>query len=168
MGALIAVDLDERAMEWAITIVMIVMFFVILIRPQRWLREQPELIAGRPGVGSLLLFVAVGMYGGFIQAGSGVIMLAALVLGAGHSLLSGNAVKLAAVLVYTILIIGIFAAAGQVYWPYGLLMAAGQGLGGYIGARFAMEVPRANVWVRRLLIVVVLASIVKLVSTLYP
>lgn len=161
-GAFIAVDLDEAAMEVAIALVMVVMFFVILIKPQRWLREKAELAEGRPKIPILLMFFAVGIYGGFIQAGVGVLLLAALVLGAGHTLITGNAVKLVITLVYTALILGIFIYAGQVNWSYGLLMAVGQGAGGFIGARFAIRVPGANVWVRRLLIVVVLASIIKL------
>ncbi|MFU8805592.1 MAG: sulfite exporter TauE/SafE family protein [Bradymonadaceae bacterium] len=162
LGALVAVELDAEAMELAIIIVMIVMFFVILVRPQRWLREEPELVEGRPRIHILLLFFGVGLYGGFIQAGVGVLLLAALVLGAGHTLLTGNAIKLVVTLIYTIFILGIFIYAGQVYWAYGLLMAAGQGAGAFLGARFAMKVPGANVWVRRLLIVVVLGSIIKL------
>ena len=43
-----------------------------------------------------------------------------------------------------------------------MMMASGQVMGAWLGARFATQYPGANVWVRRLLIVVISAVIVKL------
>ncbi|MEZ4609736.1 MAG: hypothetical protein R2838_05735 [Caldilineaceae bacterium] len=65
----------------AIGVVMIIMLVVILSNPKRWLREKSEVAEGRPGVLMLGLFFVIGIYGGFIQAGVGIFLLAALVMG---------------------------------------------------------------------------------------
>jgi len=164
LGARIAVDLDARAMNTAIGVVMVVMLGVILLDPKRWLREKSILKPGRPGIGILALFFALGVYGGFIQAGVGVFLLAAMVLAVGYNLVDANGVKLVIVLAFTLSAIAVFIAGGQVHWGLGALMAAGQGCGAWLAARFAARSKSANVWVRRLLVAVVVASTWKLLG----
>jgi uncharacterized membrane protein YfcA len=70
IGALIAVDLDEKAMQTAIGILLFLMFFLILWKPNRWLKSHE----GNPPLplwAQMIIFFFVGMYGGFIQAGVG-------------------------------------------------------------------------------------------------
>lgn len=161
VGAQIAVDLNEEMMNYAIGIVMVLMLFVILFNPQRWLREHSDVQEGRPSIVTLLIFFAIGMYGGFIQAGVGVFLLAALVMGAGYNLSTANMLKLIIVLAFTISALLIFIWNDQVNWGLGFLMAAGQSLGAWAAARFATGYKNANVWVRRLLITVVVVSILR-------
>lgn len=161
VGAQIAVDLNERVMNLAIGVVMVIMLFVILLNPNQWLRAQSEVRGGRPSTGTLLIFFLIGIYGGFIQAGVGVFLLAAMVMGAGFSLNHANVVKLIIVLFITIFALVVFARNGQVNWGLGALMAVGQSLGAWMAARFATQNKNANVWVRRLLILVVVVSILR-------
>ena len=110
VGARIAVDLDERTMNYAIGIVMVIILFMVLFDPKQWLREQSEIRAGRPKAWLLLVFFVIGMYGGFIQAGVGIFLLTALVMGAGYALAHANAVKLVIVLAFSIAAILVFIA----------------------------------------------------------
>jgi len=96
----------------------------------------------------------------------GILMLAALVLHERYTLVQANALKLILVLVFTVPALAVFMYAGQVTWPLGLLMAVGQCAGAYVAARFATGHPQANVWIRRLLILIVVASILKLTGVL--
>lgn len=162
VGARIAVDLNEELMNLAIGAVLIIMLIVILANPKRWLREKSEVRAGRPGVLMLALFFAIGIYGGFIQAGVGIFLLAGLVLGVGYTLTQANAIKLVIVLALSVAAIVVFVANGQVDWWLGGLMAVGQSLGAWLAARFAVNYPNSQVWVRRLLILVIVLSILKL------
>ncbi len=159
VGARIAVDLDERTMNYAIGVVMVIMLFLVLFNPKRWLREQSEFKAGRPSLLTLAIFFVIGMYGGFIQVGVGIFLLTALVMGAGYTLTHANALKLLIVLVFSFSAIAVFIANGQVNWPLGLTVAIGQSVGAWAAARFAVSYRNANVWVRRLLILVILYSI---------
>ena len=161
LGSRIAVELDERWMNYALGGLMVFMFFVLILKPERWIRE-PEAEARRNKHPlSLLSFFLIGVYGGFIQAGVGIFLLAALVLIGNYSLRAGNGIKLLIVLAFSVPALFVFMWYGQVNWTYGLLMAVFQGIGAWLGVRFVARVPNANVWIYRLLIAIVLVSAIK-------
>lgn len=164
LGAGIATVLDKSAMERAIAVVMVIMLVVLISNPKRWLREKSEAVAGRPGIGVILLYFVIGIYGGFIQAGVGVLLLSGLVLASGYSLNHANMIKLTIVLLMAIIALPVFMFNGQVDWGLGALMAVGQAIGAWAAANYATRVPNANLWVRRLLIVIVVISIVRFIS----
>ncbi len=165
-GAYIATILDNDQMEFAIGVMMVIILITIFINPSKWLREHSEVVAGRPSLGVLALFFVIGAYGGFIQAGVGVFLLAAMVLGAGYSMVHANAIKLVIVLALTLVALVVFIwsqvwSPVRIDWGIGILMAAGQSIGAWAAAKFAVSVPNANKYVRWLLIVVVVYSIFK-------
>ena len=102
----------------------------------------------------------VGFYGGMVQAGMGYVMLAGLVLALGIGLAEANVMKMVLVISYTPLALGVFVAKGMVHWPFGILLALGQGLGGWLGASAALK--RGERFVRAVLVVTVLLTAAKL------
>ncbi len=104
-------------------------------------------------------FLVVGVYGGFIQAGAGFLILAATTA-AGLDLVRGNAVKVLAVLCLTTLSLGIFAWQGRVVWNVGLVLGCGTALGGLLGAR--LTVLKGHRWVQRVVTVTVILFALKL------
>lgn len=158
-GAWLASNLGQAEMDRIIGVIMVVMLFVILFEPEKWLRQQSVVQEGRPSLWILLLFVAIGFYGGFIQASVGVLILAAMVLGMNYSLAHANAIKLMIVLVVTVVALLVFINQNLIHWGFGLLMALGQSIGAWGAARFATSAKNANLWTRRLLIAVVVISI---------
>ncbi len=163
-GALIAIDLNERLMNYAIAGVMFCMLFVILLKPQKWLKEQTEVASNYRGIGNFVLFFFIGMYGGFIQAGVGVFLLITMVARCGFSMVNANAIKLCLVLFFTIPSLIIFICYNQVDWILGGMMAVGQSIGAWIAATFASGSKNAALWTRRLLISVICISILKLLG----
>lgn len=83
--------------------------------------------------------VGVGFYGGFIQVGVGFLIMATLFHLAGLSLVKVNVHKVFIVLLYTIPALTIFIVSDNVNWPYGLTLAAGNGLGGWLSARISVK-----------------------------
>jgi uncharacterized membrane protein YfcA len=156
IGAQIAVNLDEQMMRRAIGALMIVMLVVILVRPNRWLEGRPGAVRHRLDWKQTLIFFAIGVYGGFIQAGVGIFLLAALVLGAGYDLVWANAIKVFIVLCFTASALLVFLVNGQVQWGIGLLVGVGTMLGAWAGARMAVE--RGTSFVRWVLVAVVVVS----------
>ncbi|OAV43452.1 sulfite exporter TauE/SafE family protein [Lewinella sp. 4G2] len=139
---------------------LIVMLGIILVKPKRWL-VVPE---GETALSlwlSVPLFFALGIYGGFIQMGMGVFFLAVMVLIARYEIIQANVVKVLVVTIYTLLAVGIYAYRGLIDWEIGLLMAAGQMIGGYLTATYAAKHPKAGLYTYRLLIVVIIAAIAK-------
>lgn len=95
---------------------------------------------GRGGGGRLgwaVVWVGVGFYGGFIQAGLGFVILA-VVSAAGLDLVRGNALKVALVLAFTPFVLAVYAWNGLVDWRLGAALAVGAALGGRLGARLAV------------------------------
>jgi hypothetical protein len=156
LGAQIAVNLNEELMRRTIGAVMVIMLAVILVRPQRWLQGKLERFAHRPTLLQLLIFFGIGVYGGFIQAGVGIFLLAGLVLSVGYDLVRANGVKVGLVLFFTLFALAVFVRNGQVDWLVGLILAVGNMLGAWVAAKVAAE--KGALWVRRLLVAIVIIS----------
>jgi len=156
VGAQIAVNLNEVLMRRTIGAVMVIMLVVMLVRPRRWLQGTLERFQNRPSLLQLLIFFGIGVYGGFIQAGVGIFLLAGLVLSVGYDLVRANAVKVGLVFFFTIFALAVFVVNGQVDWLVGLILAIGNMLGAWVAARVAAE--KGAVWVRRLLVAIVIIS----------
>jgi uncharacterized membrane protein YfcA len=161
VGARIAVNLDEDTMNKVIGEVMLIMLFVIWLRPERWL-EGKLLTLGRVNVFQVLVLFAIGIYGGFIQAGVGIFLIATLVLSVGYDLVRANAVKVVVILAFTLLALLIFAQNDQVNWGLGLLLGIGNMLGAWLAARLTIKC--GAVLVRQLLMVVVALSAIYLLG----
>lgn len=111
----------------------------------------------RPLLG--LGFFVVGIYGGFVQAGVGFLILAVTTL-AGLNLVRGNAVKVLSVLLFTSISLGLFIWQDKVHWPMGLALAAGTFLGGLLGVK--LTVLQGHAWIRGVVTVAVLGFAAKL------
>lgn len=156
VGAQIAVNLNEMLMERTIGVIMVIFLFIVLLRPKRWLQGTLINLEGRPTPLQFIIFFFIGIYGGFIQAGVGIFLLAGLVLAVGYDLVRANAVKVGIVLVFTVFALAVFIKNGQVNFLIGFILAIGNMLGAWIGAKVAVE--KGADWVRRLLILVIIVS----------
>ncbi len=161
IGAYVAVDLDEQMLNLAMGVLMVFLLILVLVNPKKWLADQKPDMSKVKSWKTILIFFLVGFHGGFIQAGVGVLLLAALVLGAGYSLKYANGIKLLIVLFFTAPAFLLFLYKGQVVWFWAILLTIGQIIGAWIAANFASHYPNANVWVRRVLIVVIIVAIGK-------
>ena len=161
IGSRIAVGLGERAMSNAIGVLMVVMLIFLLVKPGRWLHESVVDVNRNRHPLTMLCFFLIGVYGGFIQAGVGIFLLAGLVLVSKYTLKAANGIKLLIVLAYGIPTLVIFFVHDQVHLIYGVAMALFQGVGAWLAVRFVSRVPNAEVWIHRLLIAIVAAAAVK-------
>ncbi len=156
IGAQIAVNLNEEMMRRVIGLLMIVMMVVILLRPQRWLQGDLQSLPAWPTFKQTIAMFAIGLYGGFIQAGVGIFLLSLLVLAIGYDLLRANAVKVVVVLIFTLFALIVFVRNDQVDWGIGLLLASGNMLGAWVATQWAVE--RGSAWVRRILLFTIAVS----------
>jgi uncharacterized membrane protein YfcA len=162
VGAQIAVGLDEIIMRRTIGILMVIMLAIVLLRPRRWLEGHTHGVPDRPGWGQVVTFFAIGAYGGFIQAGVGIFLLAGLVLGAGYDLVRANGVKVFIVLCFTVIALAVFILNDQVNWTAGLTLAVGNMSGAWVATRVAIK--RGAPFVRWLLVAVLVVSAVALLG----
>ncbi len=106
------------------------------------------------------LMVLAGFWGGFIQIGMGFILMPILNRVMGLDLVSTNLYKVFIVAVYTVGALAVFAVAGEVFWFIGCVLAVGNSLGGYLGAKLTLA--RGDALIRRVLTVAIIAMVTKL------
>ncbi len=137
LGTWAAVRIGEDAFRNVLAFLMIGVTLWTLWDP---LKKGRRLLAEgeKPRVAPLAAgFFLVGIYGGFVQAGVGFLILATTTL-AGLDLVRGNAVKVLSVLIYTALSLAIFAWQDKVVWDLGLALAAGTVAGSQLGVRLTV------------------------------
>lgn len=77
--------------------------------------------------------IAIGFYGGLIQAGVGFVLIALLLSATPWSIGKVNAAKVLIVGAANALALAVFAATMEVAWAHGLVLAVGQTIGGFGG-----------------------------------
>ena len=136
------------------------LMIVLLILMSRKQRDVAVIEKPRRLVLGHFLMVAVGFYGGFIQAGVGFILMAVLYRVVGLDLVRVNAYKVFIIGIYTLVALAIFADKGQVLWLAGASLAVGTTIGGWIGAHFTVK--RGERLIRVILNVVLIVMAVRL------
>lgn len=168
LGAWLATLLSADAIRLCIAAAMLVMLPLSFVRPRR--RAAVAEAEAGPAPRSpvtvtapmLVAFAAVGLYGGFLQAGVGIVILLALSLGWGVDLITANGVKVLVVLALTVVALTTFALSrATIDLGRGAILAVATAIGGYVGARTAAR--RGERLVRWGVVVAVVASVVKLV-----
>jgi uncharacterized membrane protein YfcA len=159
-GALLALTLNARSMERAVGILMVIMFFFVLFKPEVWLKGKKEQHVHASSMVNFVIFFLIGVYGGFIQAGVGFFLLGGLVLGAGMDLVKANAIKNFLVFLYTPFALFIYIMAGQVDYKAGLILSVGSMAGAWLGTKTAISWGPA--FIRYVLLIAVLASAIQL------
>ncbi len=139
LGSAVAVDINEGLMNRIIGALLIFMSAMLLVKPERWLSPKKNPTTKGRSVLTFIIFIAIGFYGGFIQAGVGFFLLAGLVLGAGIDLVRANAYKVLITFVYTILALGVFILNHQVNYIFGISMGAGSMIGAWIATQVAIK-----------------------------
>ncbi len=110
---------------------------------------------------TIAVFFGVGIYGGAIQAGVGLVMLAALSR-AGFDLVLANSIKVLVNIAVTCVALPVFIAQGNVRWLQAFILAIGLTIGGWLGAR--MGVAKGEEWIRRVMIVAAIALALRLLG----
>jgi len=85
------------------------------------------------------LFIA-GVYGGFVQAGVGFVLLTVLAGTLSYDLVRANALKLLCTIGFTVVALLVFIYEGLVNWHYGLILSAGFIGGALVGVKLAISV----------------------------
>lgn len=145
VGVWLALQLPNVAFKRTLSIFMLAMTLWSILSPTNSGKGQTDVKSPWHPVVMLGFFI-VGVYGGFIQAGVGFIVLAVTSY-AGLDMLRGNAAKLLTVLLITVLSLIVFAASAQVDWPRGLALSAGTIVGSLYGVKLAVY--KGDAWLQR-------------------
>ena len=159
-GARISMDIPEDIFNKIIALIMVMVVLTIVLQKKKGANGLAERMALKHKAAGVITFFFIGIYGGFIQAGAGFLIMAALV-GINHfSLVKTNSAKVLIVLVYTLSSLVVFIYAGIIHWGYAIILALGSAIGGWIASRWSVD--KGDVWIKRLLVVMVIALAIKL------
>jgi uncharacterized protein len=142
LGAVLLLVLPESSFVAIVPVLILLGCVLVLIQPwvMRRLGEHPA----RPDHGGplvWLLILAIGVYGGYLGAGQGVLLIAVLGVGLDETLQRVNAAKNVLAGLANLVAGLIFVAVADVDWEAAALIAVGATLGGTVGAAVAKRLP---------------------------
>lgn len=158
-GSLIAVRIPDRVFNPILAAIILFVAFMTWKgnTPNPNLGHEPAL---RSGAIAFAAWLGIGFYGGFIQAGSGLIMMAAFTRLSNLDVFQVNALKVATTILFIATSLITFAAAGRIEWGMAAALAAGNLAGGWLGAHW--QIRKGEAWVNRFVLWTAAAMAAKL------
>lgn len=162
IGAFAALDVSKQFLNIVAGIAMFILLldsiydFKRRIKDLHWFSKHSFWI-------TQLVFFMIGLYGGFIQIGIGLMMVFALHLFGESNLVEANFMKLVIILIYTVPTTLYFIYEGKILWIPALALTAGQIIGAVAAGIFSHASSKAEAWIRRLLFVMIVVTLVKIV-----
>lgn len=164
IGSVVASYVPDREMK---LVLIGVLFLVAVLGLRKARRPEGAMDLSDEGVVALCKrpvimawLVGAGAYGGFLQAGVGLLLLHALSTVGGLDLVRANALKAVVVAIFSVVSVAVFLTRGMIAWAPALAMTAGAVVGAKLAVRFAIS------WADRLKIVVVVVDLVACVALL--
>ncbi len=136
LGAIIASQMSAEIFRQVFGVAMIGLLYPMLA--PRKAKDDSDPIEPRSRLWNAILFFGIGLYGGAIQAGVGIFLIAALSR-SGLDLVRANSIKVVIIGMLTLAAVPVFISQDQVDWPMASALVVGFGLGGELGARAAIK-----------------------------
>jgi uncharacterized membrane protein YfcA len=160
LGAYIAVDIRGETFNRILAIIMIIVVLIIVFKPKINLENLQERLTGKYLWIGMIAFFFFGIYGGFINAGIGFVILLFLHYVHRMSLVRANATKVAVVFIYTLAALAVFILNDKVIWKVGLVLAIGNGVGAWFSSRISVK--KGDGFIKTFLVVMVIIMAIKL------
>jgi len=156
LGVNVISKLTDDAFERVFGLIMIPLILLTIIKPKVSTEQDPW-----PVPVTIAVFFGIGIYAGAIQAGVGLLLLAALSR-SGFDLVTANVVKVIFTFFATCIALPVFIYNGDVRWAQAFLLAIGLSLGGWVGAKLAVR--GGDKWIRIVMIVAAIALALRLLG----
>jgi uncharacterized membrane protein YfcA len=158
IGAWYSTSLDEDTFTRIIAVVIVLVVISMFFKSKIYTAEQAE--QTRSNWIGIVIFFFIGLYGGFLQAGVGFLIMAAVNRYYKIDLVRTNAIKVLVVFIYTIIAVVIFIWTDLIAWKVGLLLAAGNAAGAWWASFWSVK--RGEKGIRIVVAVMAIAMAVKL------
>ena len=136
-----------------------VLFSVLWLQTDLFQQSDVAALDRERPLGALMLFGA-GLYGGFVQAGVGFILIAALAAGMRYDLVRTNALKVVCTAAFSVAALAVFVSTGRVEWVSGIILAVGMTIGAFASVRFALKIDQRVIkWTLLVMVCVTSASV---------
>lgn len=159
LGANLAISLDDQMFKRILALIMLGVLVFTALDPMKRFRQQEVDFGFWRKVILVISFFGVGVYGGFVQAGVGFLVITALLVH-GLDLVRINAIKVFVIFAYTFIALGVFIYHDQVNYTLGFALAAGNSIGGMLGPKLAVD--KGHDWIKNVVTVTVAVFALKL------
>ena len=139
IGAYIAIDFNEILFNKVLAIIMVFVGMLILFRKKNIELNLTERLEGKYLFWTIIGFFFIGIYGGFINAGIGIVIMLILNRYNNMTLVKTNATKVSIVLIYSLFALIIFVNNDAINWEYGALLAFGTIFGAWFASRWSVK-----------------------------
>jgi uncharacterized membrane protein YfcA len=157
LGAWISLQVPSKNLTKILAFIMIMIAVLILIQSKIKNQTGNYRISGKWLWISFVIYFFIGMYGGFIQAGMGFMIILAGSLINRFNLTQANSIKALIVLILTIPTLTMFAIQNKVNWEAGFAIAIGTALGSWLTSRWSVSVNEKYIRIIIATIVILLA-----------
>ena len=140
IGAKIAINIDEAMFNKILSVVIIIVVLTIIYNKKTF-NINSENISIEKKIISVIMFFFIGIYGGFIHAGVGFLILSILSNYNGIQLSKANSIKVFVVFVYTFFALIVFIMENKINWILGINLGIGNSIGGWIASRWSYNKP---------------------------
>ena len=138
-GSAIAVQATETVIKYTLLLVLLMMIVFLFKNPKK-LDIVNNNIENKLSIKEFITYLLIGVYGGFIQVGTGFFLIMAGVSVVGWNLLKTNASKVFIMLIYTTASVIVFSQKGNlIRWDIGLLHGLGCATGSIIGTLIGVK-----------------------------
>ena len=162
LGALISIRLDDTQFRTILGIALLLLIGPVLAEPRLSARFANRQQALRESWSLWVIFFFIGIYAGFLQVAAGLFFLLVLSLFGGINLVLANSIKVTAMLCTTAAALLVFVADNKVVWSVGLLLAAANAIGAWLGAQWGVK--KGAYWIRVVLITTVIGMSLQLLG----
>jgi uncharacterized membrane protein YfcA len=159
-GALIGLHIPKALFNPVILVLLVAVGAYTLLRPSLGAATQLRWSGHRHTVAAMLTGFVIGVYDGALGPGTGSFMVFALVGLMGYAFLEASAKAKIANLATNLGALTVFVPGGHVVWKVGVVMAAANLVGGWVGARTAVRL--GSRFVRIVFVVIVGAFVVRI------
>ncbi len=159
IGSHIAIDISDQVFNKMLAIIMLIVIITSVFKPS-YNFDISKNLSTKHIWKSVFIFFLLGIYGGFIQAGIGFLIIAILTSLHGFGMAKTNSIKVFVIFSYTLVAVIVFHLEGKIHWEYGLILASGNSIGAWIGSRWS--VGKSDRLIRIILLVMVTSLAIKL------
>jgi uncharacterized membrane protein YfcA len=162
LGTLTIQHMDAAWLEYAIPVLLLMIFIYTLVSPKLGKTEQKAKLP--PTLFFIIFGLGLGFYDGFFGPGAGSFWMAALLVFGGHNMTKAAGVTRIMNFTSNIVALCLFALGGHILYSAGICMAAGQVIGARLGSNMAMQ--RGARFIRPIFLTVVFLTLLKILYTM--
>jgi len=160
IGAWISLHTAAQHLTRFLVFMMIIIAILMIWQARIHKKTKQIKIQGKYLYISFLTYFLIGIYGGFLHAGIGFMIILAATLVNQMNLTQSNSIKALIILTVTIPALYMFAIKDQVNWNAGFVIAAGTAIGSWLTSRWSVHINEK--YIRFLMVTIIIGLAIKL------